>query len=142
MKKLFTLIITLLSTISISNGQSTVDSSSTVKPDSVITTNLDSTLWKMTKMQLTEMYLDEVIKLAFTSPYTPFTIGVSDTINGDLDIPVSKYISKKRERILEMSKSYGDTMKIQLYELVPYSDKKDIIHAIVFLKEINGEIKK
>ena len=142
MKKLFTLIITLLSTISISNGQSTVDSSSTVKPDSVITTNLDSTLWKMTKMQLTEMYLDEVIKLAFTSPYTPFTIGVSDTINGDLDIPVSKYISKKRERILEMSKSYGDTMKIQLYELVPYSDKKDIIHAIVFLKEIKGEIKK
>lgn len=102
----------------------------------------DSSLNSMTKLQLTNLYLDEVTKLAFNSPYTPFTIGVTDTIHGDLDIPVSKYISKKRDAILDMSKAYGDTMKEKLYEIVPYSDKKDIIRAIIFLQEINNNIKK
>ncbi len=100
----------------------------------------DSTLNLKTKMQLTNIYIDEVTKLAFASPYTPFTIGISDTINGDLDIPVSKYLNRKRESILETSKSYGDTMKEKLYELVPYSDKNDIIRAILFLQATNKEM--
>jgi len=101
----------------------------------------DSSLNILTKMQLANIYIDQVVELAFNSPYTPFTIGVSDTIAGDLDIPVSKYIKKKREDILEMSKSYGETVKEQLYEIVPYSDKKDIIRAILFLQETNINIK-
>lgn len=101
----------------------------------------DSTLNTMTKMQLTKVYLDQVTQLAFSSPYTPFTIGVNDSIHGELDIPVSKYTTRKRDRILEMSKAYGDLMEEQLYELVPYSDKKDIIRAILFLQETNSEIK-
>ena len=101
----------------------------------------DSTLSTMTKMQLTKVYLDEVTKLAFSTPYTPFTIGVSDTIHGELDIPVSKYTARKRDKIMEMSKTYGELMEEQLYELVPYSDKKDIIRAILFLQETNSEIK-
>lgn len=101
----------------------------------------DSTLNTMTKMQLTKVYLDEVTKLAFSTPYTPFTIGVNDSIHGELDIPVSKYTARKRDKIMEMSKSYGELMEEQLYELVPYSDKKDIIRAILFLQETNSEIK-
>lgn len=101
----------------------------------------DSTLSTMTKMQLTKIYLDEVTTLAFSTPYTPFTIGVSDTIHGELDIPVSKYTSRKRDKIMEMSKTYGALMEEQLYELVPYSDKKDIIRAILFLQETNNEMK-
>ena len=101
----------------------------------------DSTLNLKTKMQLTDIYIDEVTKLAFASPYTPFTIGVNDSIHGELDIPVSKYLDRKREKILEMSQAYGETMKEKLYELVPYSDKKDIIRAILFLQETNNEIK-
>ena len=103
---------------------------------------VDSSLYKMTKMQLTNVYLDEVTKLAFSTPYTPFTIGVNDTIHGELDIPVSKYTAKKREKIEEMSKAYGETMRERLYELVPYSDKNDIIRAILFLRETNENIKK
>lgn len=102
----------------------------------------DSSLNSMSKMQLTNLYLDEVIKLAFNSPYAPFTIGVTDSTKGDLDIPVSKYIAKKREAVMDMSKAYGDTMKDKLYEIVPYSDKNDIIRAILFLQEINRNIKK
>ena len=105
-------------------------------------TSTDSSLQTMSKMQLTNLYLDEVTKLAFNSPYAPFTIGVADSVKGDLDIPVSRYIAKKREAVLETSKAYGDTMKDKLYEIVPYSDKQDIIRAILFLQEINTNIKK
>ena len=105
-------------------------------------THTDSTLNSMTKMQLTNIYLDQVTQLAFSTPYTPFTIGVTDTVNGDLDIPVSKYIKRKREEVLDMSTKYGETMKEQLYEIVPYSDKKDMIRAILFLQEVNSNIKK
>jgi len=102
----------------------------------------DSSLNAMTKMQLANVYLDQVVELAFNSPYTPFTIGVNDTIHGELDIPVSKYIKNKREAVMEMSKNYGDTMKEELYEIIPYSDKKDMIRAILFLQEMNYNIKK
>jgi len=101
----------------------------------------DSTLNTMTKMQLTKVYLDQITTLAFSAPYTPFTIGVNDSIHGELDIPVSRYTARKREKIMEMSKAYGELMEERLYELVPYSDKKDIIRAILFLQETNSNIK-
>jgi hypothetical protein len=68
-------------------------------------------------------------------------MGVNDSIHGELDIPVSKYLNRKRDSILEMSKVYGDTMKEKLYDLIPYSDKNDIIRAIIFLRETNSKIK-
>ena len=105
-------------------------------------TYTDSALKTMTKMQLTVIYLKQVETLALNSPYTPFTIGVSDTIHGDLDIPVSKQTIKTRDKIFEVSKKYNNLLKEKLYELVPYSDKKDIIRAILFLQETNSEIKK
>lgn len=105
-------------------------------------THTDSSLNALTKMQLANVYLDQIVELAFSSPYTPFTIGVNDTIHGELDIPVSKYIKNKREEVMEMSKNYGTTMKEELYEIIPYSDKKDIIRAILFLQETNNNIKK
>lgn len=89
-------------------------------------------------MQLTEVYLDEVTKLAFSTPYVPFTMGTNDTIHGELDIPVSRYTSRKRASIEEMSKQYGETMKVKLYELVPYSDRDDIIRAITYIREVNS----
>lgn len=101
----------------------------------------DSSLNAMTKMQLTNVYLDQVTTLAFSTPYSSFTIGVNDTIHGELDIPVSRYVKKKRDAVEELSKSYGDTVKENLYEIIPYSDKNDIIRAILFLQEINSNIK-
>lgn len=105
-------------------------------------TEVDSTLNSMTKMELTNIYIEEVTKLAFSTPYTPFTIGVSDSTDRQLDIPASKYLSKKRSSILEMSQQYGSVMKEELYELVPYSDKSEIIKSIMFLREVNENIKK
>lgn len=104
-------------------------------------TYTDSSLNTMTKMQLTDVYLDQVIELAYAVPYSPFTIGISDTTQGDIDIPVSRYIKNKREDILKSSKNYSTTMRKQLYELVPYSDKKDMVRAILYLQKVNARIK-
>lgn len=102
----------------------------------------DSSLSTLTKMELSNVYLEQVTTLAFNAPYTPFTIDVLDSTRTELDIPTSRYIGKKRSDVLSMSKSYSETMKEQLYEIVPYSDKKDIIKAILFLQEVNTNIKK
>ena len=128
----------LVSQQSTANAQS-VDSTGV---DTVQILKVDSSIYKMTKMQLTKVYLDEVTTLAFSAPYTPFTIGVNDTIHGELDIPVSKYTTRKRDRIMKMSKAYGQLMEEQLYELVPYSDRNDIIRAILFVREMNNNINK
>lgn len=105
-------------------------------------TTPDSVLQSMTKMQLTSLYLEQITTLAFNSPYTPFTIGVQDSVKTELDIPTSKYIDKKRDTVTEISKAYSNIIKDKLYEIVPYSDKQDIIRAIVFLQEMNSNIKK
>lgn len=141
MKKCILVVVTALASLLGQQSTANAQSVDSTRVDTVVT-KVDSSLYKMTKMQLTDIYLDEVIKLAFNSPYTPFTIGVSDTTRGDLDIPVSKYIAKKRDKILAVSKAYGDVIKERLYELVPYSDKNDIIRAILFLRETNNDIKK
>lgn len=104
-------------------------------------TYTDSSLNLMNKMSLTEIYLNQVNQLGMSLPYSPFTLYGKDTINSELDIPTSKYLGKKRESITKESTSYGELMHEQLYEIIPYSDKKDIIQSILFLQEINRNIK-
>lgn len=101
----------------------------------------DSTLNTMSKMKLTEVYLAEVEKLAMSLPYSPFTLNRADSLSQTLDIPDSKYIDRKLKSVKGMSESYGDLMKKRLYEIVPYSDTKEIINAILFLQEVNWDLK-
>lgn len=101
----------------------------------------DSSLNLMNKMTLTEIYLTQINQLGMSLPYSPFTLNGRDSINSELDIPTSKYLGRKRESISKESTIYGELMKEQLYEIVPYSDKKDIIESILFLQEINRTIK-
>jgi len=136
MKKLLAAVLIALSLNA--TAQTTINLNQLDSTATVATPKVDSSLYTMTKMQLTEVYLDEVTKLAFSTPYVPFTMGTNDTIHGELDIPVSRYTARKRETIEEQSKQYGEIMKEKLYELVPYSDKKDIIRAIIYLREVNA----
>lgn len=98
----------------------------------------DSSLSLMTKMQLADVYINEVTTLALNTPYTSFTM---EKPGKELDVPTSKYLNKKRGSILETSQKYGSTMKEKLYEIIPYSDKEDMIRAILFLQKTNNKIK-
>lgn len=101
----------------------------------------DSSLSRMTKMQLTDVYLSQVEKLAISLPYSPFTLDRADSLNNSLDIPTSNYVDRKLNAVQKMSASYGELMREKLYEIVPYSDKREIINAILFLQEINWSVK-
>ena len=93
---------------------------------------------QMSKMQLTQVYLEQVQKLALALPYSSFT--TSDT-TGVVDMPQSKYLKCKRDAVAKMSAKYNETISEKMYEIIPYADKAQIIQAIQFLENINSVIK-
>ena len=98
-------------------------------------------LSRLSKMKLTNIYLDKLNELAFKAPYSTFSFGSVQDSSATLDLPTSKYTTRKRDAIQEMSEEYGKIMRERLYELVPYSDKKDIIRGILFLQLFNSSLK-
>jgi hypothetical protein len=98
-------------------------------------------LSRLSKMKLTNIYLDKLNELAFKAPYSTFSFGSVQDSSSVLDLPTSKYTTRKRDAIQEMSEEYGKVMRERLYELVPYSDKKDIIRGILFLQLFNSSLK-
>lgn len=101
----------------------------------------DSSLMRLSKIKLTSLYLTELEMLAMALPYSPFTLTDPDSLQDGLDIPESKYLDRKRDKIERTSENYGEVMRKKLYEIVPYSDKKDIVAAILFLRKINLSVK-
>jgi len=95
----------------------------------------------LSKMKLTDIYLTKLNELAFKAPYSTFSFGSIQDSSAILDMPTSKYTARKRDAIQEMSEEYGKVMRERLYELVPYSDKKDIIRGILFLQLFNSSLK-
>lgn len=133
MKKFLTLIITVLTAITV-NAQTTIYKKSVLK--------------KMSKMTLTEIYLNEVNTLIVNLPYTPFTLfgsGVTDTdatnINSKLDVPVSEYFESKRAATTVGSTTYSTLVRSEIQEIIPYCDKKDIVTSILYLQKVNNDIK-
>lgn len=133
MKKLFTLVIAMIIVVT-TNAQSTVYKKSDLK--------------KMSKMTLTEVYLNEVTKLLVNAPYTSFTLfgnAVTDTdstnVNSKLDVPASEYFESKRSNTFIASNVYNDLVRKEILEIIPYCDKADIITSIVYLQKVNNNIK-
>lgn len=108
---------------------------------------LDSTsLSTKTKMELTQIYLNQVKTLVASIPYSPFSL--RDTINQteiqeiNLDIPMTKYTTKKLEKVGDYTEELNGTLQKSLFEIIPYSDKQDIIKAILYVKSINDMMNK
>ena len=105
----------------------------------------DSLLQKKTKMELTQIYLDEVKQIMGAIPYSPFTLRsdsmMSDTSTYQLDIPKTRYTSNKIENLSDETVDLNKIIQHSLYEIVPYSDKVDIIRAILYVQDINKHMK-
>lgn len=93
---------------------------------------------QMSKMELTKIYLEQVQQLALAMPYSSFTM--CDT-SGVIDMPSSKYLKSKRDAVSKITANFNKTINVELYEVVPYADKVQIIQAIKFLENINLVIK-
>jgi hypothetical protein len=105
----------------------------------------ESNLMGMTKLKLSEIYLQQVDVFAQAIPYAAFTLQTgspSDSLKSNLDIPQSKYLKGKRADLQKTSIGYGKVVKETLFEIIPYSDKANIIKAILYFQEINSMLKK
>lgn len=91
-------------------------------------------LEKMDKLQLTKVYLGKLNKLIRISPYMSFGfIEPKDTKT--LRIPSHAINEKNMANYKKKEKEFNKVVEDNLYNIIPYSDKKDIMDAIMFMQE-------
>lgn len=132
MKKLL-LCISLFTGIT-SYGQ-TVDSTKTdstvVTVDSVKQKNdsLTTVLNSYSKIKLTEIYLNEIVRVTNILPICAF-----DTL--DNNVPKTKYTQGKFKRTENKMIKFNEVLLEEYREIIPYADKKELIRSIVYLKSL------
>ena len=133
MKK-FLLSISLLIGIS-SYGQTVdstkIDSIPTVSVDTVKSTNdsLITVLNSYSKIKLTEIYLNEIVRVTNILPICAF-----DTL--DNNVPKSKYTQGKFRRTENKMVKFNEVLLKEYREIIPYADKKELIRSIIYLKSL------
>ena len=86
-------------------------------------------LYQMNKVQLASIYLTEVNRVVKSIPVVTFDSGM-------VDVPKSKYLSKKFKDVATKVKSYQNSLLEDYMEIIPYADKVELINAIIYLKEL------
>ena len=89
----------------------------------------DSALFQMNKVQLATIYLNEANRVIKSIPVVTFDSGM-------VDVPKSKYLSKKFKDVASKVKSYQKSLLENYAEIIPYADKIELINAIIYLKQL------
>jgi len=91
-------------------------------------------LEKMDKLQLTKIYLSKYNRLVRTAPYMSFGfIEPKDTKT--LRIPTHSINEKNMANYKKKEREFNKAVEDNLYNIIPYSDKRDIMDAILFMQE-------
>jgi hypothetical protein len=86
-------------------------------------------LSKMTKNQLTSIYLGEITELLAYAPEAALHLG---------DTPDNKYIRGKFEKINKSTNNHAVVLKQSYKDIIPYADKTQIIEGILYLQGVNN----
>jgi hypothetical protein len=86
-------------------------------------------LYQMNKVQLAQIYLAEVNRVVKLIPVVTFDSGL-------VDVPKSKYLSKKFKDVDAKVKAYQKSLLLDYTEIIPYADKVELINAIAYLREL------
>jgi hypothetical protein len=89
----------------------------------------DSTLLKMTKVDLSKVYVTEVQRVVKALPMT----SLKDV---DGNVPKTKYTQAKFSKIAKKVELYNKCLMDEMLEIIPYSDKAELIEAITYLKSL------
>jgi hypothetical protein len=138
MKNLFFAIITIIAIASPSYSQTSNlgSMSHLAKDQNTRYVYSKDTLDQMNKLDLTKIYLQQVQALNNILPYASFNIKGQASGVKQIDIPKSKYTSSKRTKVSDRAKNYNETVNENLNEIIPYSDKSEIIKGILFVQEM------
>lgn len=91
---------------------------------------VDSTLYQKTKVELAKVYVTEVQRVCGITPLLTFNDSVP------ANVPTTKYTTKKFKVVGSKLSKYQEAMMQEYLEIIPYSDKKEIIETILYLRTI------
>ena len=97
--------------------------------DTTVVNYTKEELNKMTKNQLTSIYLGEITELLAYAPEAALHIG---------DVPDNKYIRGKFEKSNKSTNNHAVVLKQSYKDIIPYADKAQIIEAILYLQGVNN----
>lgn len=101
----------------------------------------------LSKVELTNIYMREVLTLTKAIPYCSFTIKspvTNDTTSvADakapfkiFNIPGTENIKSNRYHISRAAKAYNDALVKYLKDIIPYSEKPDLIKGILYMQDM------
>jgi len=87
----------------------------------------DTTLVKLNKLELSKIYITEVQRVTKKLYALPLN-DVTQTV------PTTKYTQSKFKFINKKCDAFNTSLNTHFNEMLPYSDKQDLIKAIIYLK--------
>ena len=86
-------------------------------------------LSKMTKTQLTSIYLGEITEMLAYAAESPLQPG---------DMPDNEHLAKELKKINKSVLSNAVVLKQNYKDIIPYADKQQIIEGILYLQGVNN----
>lgn len=97
--------------------------------DTTVVNYTKEELSKMTKTQLTSIYLGEITELLAYAPESPLQPG---------DMPDNEHLAKELKKINKSVISNAVVLKQNYKDIIPYADKQQIIEGILYLQGVNN----
>jgi hypothetical protein len=92
-------------------------------------------LEKMGKIELTEIYMERIIVLTEIIPYLALKSKPGATLK-EMGIPETKANIEHMQNAVKSKKAYLDAVRGTLDDVIPYSDKSNIIWSILFFERM------
>jgi len=97
--------------------------------DTTVVNYTKEELSKMTKNELTSIYLGEIMELLAYAPESPLQPG---------DMPDNEHLAKELKKINKSVLSNAVVLKQNYKDIIPYADKQQIIEGILYLQGVNN----
>jgi hypothetical protein len=89
----------------------------------------------MGKIELTEIYMERIIVLTEIIPYLALKSKPGATLK-EMGIPETKANIEHMQNAVKSKKAYLDAVRGTLDDVIPYSDKSNIIWSILFFERM------
>lgn len=88
------------------------------------------------KLTLTSIYLNQCNQLVTLLPRVIF-----NEYNFKNDIPTNRFVIKRRENVMDATKSFNEYYSENYKDIAPYADKTELVKGILYLQSIIEKLK-
>jgi hypothetical protein len=83
------------------------------------------------KLSLTEIYIAQISQIVMVLPPSAF-----NSQSMDQDVPNNKFVKARKHKVYLATLDYNENLLKQYRDIIPYTDKKDLVEQILFLQEV------